>query len=53
MKRETRCSGTSGCVAFEVFTDSHAADAACYLFLKTLEAPFTPNSGCFTCVRRD
>jgi hypothetical protein len=39
------------CVAFEVF-DSGAADAACYLFLQPLTAPFTPNSECFTCVRR-
>ena len=46
-----KCIATQSCAGFEVF-DSGAADAACYLFLKILAPPFTPNSECFTCVRR-
>ena len=43
-----KCDATAGCLAFEVY---QLAPKACYIFVETLQSPFTPNLQCFTCVR--
>jgi hypothetical protein len=44
-----KCSDTNGCVAFELYLARAAP--ACYIFLEHMEQPFTPCTGCMTCVR--
>lgn len=50
-KCAAKCVATSGCVAFEVFLGGAADDHACYIFLKTMTPPFTPNADSVTCIR--
>ena len=42
-----KCDDTDGCLAFEVFQEE---PKACYIFVDTLEPPFTSNLDCFVCV---
>ena len=47
-----KCEHTAGCVAFEVY-DGPRYTPACYMFLGSMQLPFTANSGCTTCIRRN
>eukprot|EP00038_Savillea_parva_P031693 m.89557 g.89557 ORF g.89557 m.89557 type:complete len:579 (+) comp9808_c0_seq1:91-1827(+) len=51
-KCAAKCVAADDCVAFEMFMiDVPVSDWACYIFLHTLQAPFTANDGGMTCVR--
>jgi hypothetical protein len=43
-----KCEATLRCIGFEVY---QPAPAACYVFLDTLAAPFTPNPDCVACIK--
>ena len=51
---QAKCTGTSDCVAFELYLEAGARSqlSACYIFRGAMEPPFVANDNCLTCVRK-